>query len=132
MVEIWIFSNIYLFLFNTFTIIKNVIISANLLLYHFIKSFPFTNWSHLITGFNINIYLRETKSVIFQHSRFYPLITSYYIRHINIYPTQYYNKTTIDSQYKKYSSIVQSVFLNKICNNTIISFPWKKLISEIG
>ena len=67
LVEGWILSNIYLFLFNKFVIIIYVICSSNLLLYHFIQSFPFIDWSRLITGFTIHIYRRETKAVIFHH-----------------------------------------------------------------
>ena len=89
-VERWNFSNIYLIAFNWFIIIKNVIISFNLLLYHFIQSFLFLNWSRLITGFTIKIYQRKTKAVFFQHESFYAFITNYFVRHIHFYPDQSY------------------------------------------
>ena len=122
---------IYIYICNSFIIIKNAISSSNLLLYQFIQYFPFHHWWRLILGFTINIHRRENKAYICQNSSFYLFITSYSIRHTHFYPTQTYKKTTIYSELKQYASIGSSFFLNKICNNNINSFHQTKLITEI-
>ena len=113
------FLNGYLFLFKSFIIIKKIISSSNLLLYHFIQQLPFHHCSRLITGFTICIYRRENKADTSQNSSFYPFIINYYIIHIQFYPNQTYNKATIDFQYQQHSSIGPSVFLYQISNNNI-------------
>ena len=90
--------NGYLFLFNSFIITNNTIISSNLLLYHFIQQLSFHHCSRLITGFTIHVYWREKKADIFHHSKFYPFIINYSIIHLYLYQTQTYKKATMDYQ----------------------------------
>ena len=92
----WIICNRISFIFNRLVVVKYVIFSYNLLLYHCFQSFPFLNWSQFITGFNIFIHWIETLTAIFQHTSSYPYITNYYIRYINFHSAQSYkNRTSI-------------------------------------
>ena len=74
-----IISNLISFIFNKLLIIKCVICSLNMLLYHYYYSFKYLNSSQLITGFTIFIYWREILIVISQHTSYCPYIPNYYI-----------------------------------------------------